>query len=79
MSIRPETGPMQFTDDWPGVFIRGDTAQILAQQLAAVIGEPEASCRHGVEIDSLEGLLLLLRSASKDGVVCQVAIRPTVQ
>lgn len=20
---RPETGPMQFGDDWPGVFIRG--------------------------------------------------------
>jgi hypothetical protein len=23
---RPETGPMQFGDDWPGIFIRGDTA-----------------------------------------------------
>jgi hypothetical protein len=23
---RPETGPMQFGDDWPGVFIRGDSA-----------------------------------------------------
>lgn len=23
---RPETGPMQFGDDWPGVFIRGDNA-----------------------------------------------------
>lgn len=26
MSTRPETGPMQFGDDWPGVFIRGDDA-----------------------------------------------------
>lgn len=25
-SGRPETGPMQFGDDWPGVFIRGDNA-----------------------------------------------------
>jgi hypothetical protein len=24
--VRPETGPMQFGDDWPGVFIRGDDA-----------------------------------------------------
>ncbi len=23
---RPETGPMQFGDDWPGLFIRGDNA-----------------------------------------------------
>lgn len=23
---RPETGPMRFGDDWPGVFIRGDNA-----------------------------------------------------
>jgi len=23
---RPETGPMQFGKDWPGVFIRGDEA-----------------------------------------------------
>jgi hypothetical protein len=25
-SKRPETGPMQFGSDWPGVFIRGDNA-----------------------------------------------------
>ena len=24
--MRPETGPMQFDDDWRGVFIRGDNA-----------------------------------------------------
>lgn len=24
--MRAETGPMQFPDDWPGVFIRGDEA-----------------------------------------------------
>ena len=24
--MRPETGPMQFEDDWRGVFIRGDNA-----------------------------------------------------
>lgn len=27
---RPETGPMQFPDDWPGVFVRGDHARWLA-------------------------------------------------
>ena len=24
--MRPETGPMEFEGDWPGVFIRGDNA-----------------------------------------------------
>jgi len=24
--MRPETGPIQFEDDWTGVFIRGDNA-----------------------------------------------------
>lgn len=35
---RVETGPIQFGDDWPGVFIRGDTAiwwSIVLDQLAA--------------------------------------------
>jgi len=27
---RVETGPVQFNDDWPGVFIRGDNAAWLA-------------------------------------------------
>lgn len=27
---RVETGPVQFNDDWPGVFIRGDNALYLA-------------------------------------------------
>lgn len=35
-SGRPETGPMQFGDDWPGIFIRGDNALFFARQLGAV-------------------------------------------
>lgn len=31
---RVETGAIQFGDDWPGVFIRGDNAGALAMQLA---------------------------------------------
>lgn len=30
---RAETGPMQFRDDWPGVFIRGDNAFAMAMAL----------------------------------------------
>lgn len=37
---RPETGPMQFPDDWPGIFLRGDDAIPLALDLemAAALG-----------------------------------------
>jgi hypothetical protein len=34
---RPETGPLQFGDDWPGVFIRGDNALADAQALDAAL------------------------------------------
>jgi hypothetical protein len=32
---RVETGPLQFGDDWPGLFIRGDEALGLADTLNA--------------------------------------------
>lgn len=31
---RVETGPVQFGEDWPGVFIRGDNAGALASLLS---------------------------------------------
>ena len=37
MSERVETGPIQFGDDWPGVFIRGDNAAGYAQSLEALL------------------------------------------
>ena len=33
LSERIETGPVQFGDDWPGVFIRGDNALYLCMML----------------------------------------------
>ena len=35
--MRPETGPMQFGEDWPGVFIRGKHALHSGTVLAAVL------------------------------------------
>lgn len=32
MSSRVETGPVQIGEDWPGVFIRGDQAMMIAMQ-----------------------------------------------
>lgn len=34
---RVETGPLQFGDDWPGVFIRGDHALVDAMTLQAAM------------------------------------------
>lgn len=39
MSNRPETGTMQFGDDWPGVFIRGDDAFAFATAIRSVLNE----------------------------------------
>jgi hypothetical protein len=37
MSARIESGVLQFGDDWPGVFFRGDTALGFANSLQRVI------------------------------------------
>ena len=37
-SQRVETGPLQINDDWPGIFIRGDSALMaFAPALSAVL------------------------------------------
>ena len=60
MSNRPETGPMQFKDDWSGVFIRGDNAFGYAMALKRVLdgekGIPEVYVR---------GLLALLEGSNE--------------
>jgi hypothetical protein len=59
---RVETGPLQFGDDWPGVFIRGDNALFYARALAAVIDTiPE---KHWTVEGVLRGLLSDLQSCS---------------
>ena len=40
-SERVETGIIQFGEDWPGVFIRGDNAMYLKQQLLILKREIE--------------------------------------
>ena len=59
---RVETGPIQFGDDWPGIFIRGDNAlffAIAADQAAKLLG-PE----HRMLKAQLSGLADTLRSCS---------------
>jgi hypothetical protein len=60
---RPETGPMQFGDDWPGVFIRGDNALMgyapAVERALYVLGP-----RDWVAKAQLEGLLETLQSCA---------------
>ena len=57
---RVETGPVQFGDDWPGVFIRGDNAMHYAMilDLALEHGLDAVPLNSGI----LKGLVRLLAS-----------------
>ncbi len=56
---RLETGPLQFGDDWPGIFIRGDQAFAWAMGVEAVEGQLEFSEQIG-----LNGLAETLHSCN---------------
>ena len=47
MTKRTETGRMQFGNDWPGVFIRGDDALSYARNLSVLIAAVE---QRGVDL-----------------------------
>jgi hypothetical protein len=62
---RIETGPVQFGDDWPGLFIRGDNAAMYANAIHNALEEID---KEGEIIDSvsygvLRNLLVQLESA----------------
>lgn len=40
LESRVETGPLQFNDDWPGTFIRGDNAGWYAMLLGQLLDNP---------------------------------------
>lgn len=51
---RPETGPMQFGDDWPGVFIRGDNALFYAKAVESALRLlPESSWSEKAMLNNL--------------------------
>lgn len=68
---RVETGPVQFTGDWPGVFIRGDNALWLAFQIRQYLERlPKPENFHGEMIyGELDRHVKLLESCfvGKDG------------
>jgi hypothetical protein len=65
---RVETGTVQFGDDWPGLFIRGDVcftfAAALEEVLEAMPRRPNLSCR------VLTDLLEMLRATNVGSKKC---------
>lgn len=43
---RVETGALQFNDDWPGIYLRGDNAAFYAMQLRHLIWYVEKNADH---------------------------------
>lgn len=64
---RPETGPMQFGDDWPGVFIRGDNAFHFAMELRAAMDALKESDYPPFRLAVLAGLAGTLECSNVQG------------
>jgi len=53
---QPGTGPMQFGDDWPGVFIRGDDAIGYASALRRAVEKLAEAHNRSAEMAGLANL-----------------------
>ena len=61
---RVETGPVQFNDDWPGFFLRGDSTLYYAMCLENVLNAVETGEKPDVMyLMSLQGLLRSMRGS----------------
>ena len=56
---RVESGPVQFNEDWPGVFIRGDHCLHYQFELSKLIEELEVKARESKDLANLIQLTTL--------------------
>ena len=61
---RAETGVMQFDNDWPGVFIRGDNAAMYAMALRSVLEELPEVTKDAYAHMMVKGLLGMLEGSN---------------
>jgi hypothetical protein len=77
MSKRAESGTIQFGDDWPGLFLRGDDAffyaQLLDELLAALKEGREAG---SVTREAIEGIKEFLLSVKVDEAQTPTKLQP---
>lgn len=75
MSARIESGVVQFGDDWPGVFFRGDTAMGFAHQLRRVL---ESEALSSVMTDDVRIALVVLEGLMSELQACDVRLQREV-
>jgi hypothetical protein len=61
---RAETGVMQFDNDWPGVFIRGDNAAMYAMSLRSVLMELPEVTKDAYAYMIVKGLVEMLEGSN---------------
>lgn len=71
---RVESGPIQFGDDWPGTFIRGDNAFAYAMYLRLLLGAIDTSSdpsfkRIAITVECVRGLMGLLQESNLNTAV----------
>lgn len=71
---RVETGVVQFGNDWPGIFIRGDNAAAYATYLYTILraaekNEPLDNVAKSIYTNYVMGLVTLLRSCNVNPAV----------
>jgi hypothetical protein len=62
IETRPETGSIQFGDDWPGTFIRGDDSAFYSMALKELLDQPSVTI-YPLQHMALRNLLSLLQSS----------------
>lgn len=68
MQTRPESGPMQFGDDWTGVFLRGDCAGPFAMSLRSLLLMMEKGVEpHPITVEMIRNLARALEYADERG------------
>lgn len=68
MSLRPETGPMRFGEDWTGVFLRGDHAGPMAMILTSLLDAVERGEKPGTfDVRCLRQLARSLNDSNERG------------
>lgn len=69
---RVETGAVQFNDDWPGTFIRGDNSFGYSLALRDVINFVESESKLRFQVEELKALF-------SDLTECNLSTKPTLK
>lgn len=72
--IRVESGPIQFGEDWPGIFMRGDHAGPLSMYLGIVLNAVEGNPELLKSVDAFS--FMYARQLQKELASCTLNCEP---